>query len=238
MLSFPELTIRISDDTYYFQWDRRKESPQAKFFCFTKREFYDVVNGRISEVRDIGHRLSIQGDVWTIYDVEFPHAPFGEIHGRYWHCEMPRKAAKILLRYLKWLDTKRTKNDYIEATIPLATRQRWLNRYGQGKGSVEVVTDPACQERLERDMRYEEAVLEGAATSVRERRRSLREQYDGLLSIARNSTASWRERAFLSISTDLDGYYWVAKTPAGQRILNGALVNHSKSAEPDWSTHT
>lgn len=258
MLTFPKLIVRINhhginkrasipggrqvqDIHYYLQWSGRAEAPTNKNFVFLQEEFERAAREG-GEYADIAHRCSIMGDLWTLYDLEFGGPAVGQMRGWYVRMDFPVDAVRAVARYLRiiaskmdgtWTAERDQSSRDVEITV--AMRERWLKKYGQGKGQVKLVIEPETEQRLKLDIEQDEAAYAG----TRREYRSMKDQFEGLLCIARNSTYNFRQVAELRVSKDMDSYYWVAITPKGGRIMNGGLIQHSKDpSKPSWSTHT
>lgn len=215
--------------------DTCSDGERRFWFVFTRSEFEGIVAGRVSEVADGYHRLSVCGDRWTFYDIdEVMSASKG--HGRasvrFLILDIPRIVAKILLRCanrmlkadsvarslaLPLLHTSRT-----ELEIPQATRERWSRVYGQGSGRV--VWD------------FGEYYPEEA----RRRTEKLFESYTGrrslstLYGLAAGRTFAAYETAVVQVRPDgRDGDLYFQ---AGR--FNGGVINHGQDGSDDWSVHT
>jgi hypothetical protein len=198
-------------------------------FFMTEEEFTGVMKGEIGAVTDIGHNLRVDGERFTFFDLDlgYRHETRGIMRVPYVIMMVPYHVRKILLRAVQ-----RTWNrclpdgDRLRIDIPLATRERWLSKYGQGKG--EVLIDLVNGEKTKEF--FDECQAAGGKT--------FSDCIDRLVAIARNTTFKNNERGVVKLFKDWDGFYFNILGPDGHSRMNGGVINHGRDGTHDWSTHT
>jgi len=214
---------------------REEGAPGLRYIWFVlpRESLESLVSGKTSTAEDGYHKLVIYGDAWTFYDMEYPRDAAGVVQVPYYRAEIPRTFAKVLLRVARWVwrmqrthGTEETRRDGDKVTLEFSDkhRARICRLYGQGKGGVEWRALPETRERIE--------ALKREDVGFAERLRNIEQ-------IAKNTTRGFHEAASVSISKDLDGFFWSALNPRGRAVLHGGLVNFAaKSGGHDWSIHT
>ncbi len=197
------------------------------WFLMFEREFRDIVSGRMTSAQDGYHKLDTMGDRWTFFDMQVPVRSHGEMTIPYINLEVPLFVQQTLLRMCEriWSAGSGIKGATQKVTIHLTLqmRNRWIRKYGQGKGSVRWVVDADTQTRI--DAHKSDAKFTSCIQHIEQ--------------IARNRTEGWFDTASVHMGKDLDGYWWSCVSPNGNRVMTGGLVNHSRDESTfDWSLHT
>ena len=213
------------------------------WFVMTKAEFWQAT-GDGGVIADISHRLDCGWSRWMFYDVPIPSQSTGSFTTKYLALNVPYVAQQMLRRITSRIWNQMTpeqikREERVSVLIPLETRNRWISRYGQGKGHVRFDLWDEDQSL------YNETVTKDG---------SFKKMIDRVTTIAQNSTHRFDETARLRLSWDGDRredgtrepnrWYWEAYAPRGQRIMNGGIIfhdNRSPGADPGeghWSIHT
>jgi hypothetical protein len=219
----------------------RADMPESKglsylWFVLSQKEFLALLGNQQSEFADGYHRLQVQGDAWTFYDLEIPLDQSGKAEIRYYNLTLPRRYLRVLGRYVQAVWKSQTKaerqnmthhTDYdgkveVDLKGPLS---RALTRYGHAKGGVRLDADQETKDKLENIALYSNG-------------RNFSDCLTRLNNIARGSTQSVWQQARLSLSSDGNGFVWTAFSPKGTRIMNGGLFYHSDADGGEWSIHT
>lgn len=195
-------------------------------FYFTRKEFENLLEGKVSSVNDIVHNLRCFGDEWLFYDINFPETTCGTMTVPYRRVIVPTIIQKLMLRVARmtWTEFASNAKDWKQTkTFDLSsdTRKRWIKMYGHGKGEVTLDIPEGLSYRIESDR--DDVDFE----------RSLQH----IIKIAKNTTHAYFDRARVTLSADGNSYYWVAYGPNGRAVMNGGLINHGTEA-PDWKIHT
>ena len=204
----------------------RREGINYLSFYFTHKEFTDLFEGRTSSCNDCGHNVRRVSEIFTFYDMDFPSAPSGVMHIPFVNLTIPAHVQGILLRVVKArLRACQPGGERLDVVLPMAARERWLRRYGQGRGRVELnipeghkIFFDAC------------ATNDTSGTFAR--------CMDTLNRIAANATWRWTDVATVQLTKDWDGFYFRILRPDGRCTLNGGVINHGRDGKHDWSTHT
>lgn len=206
-------------------------------------------------LQDGYHNLKIMGDLCVFYDMDcFPSRnDYGVASVKYVQVNIPIRVRKLFakiarMRFRHAIKHWNRKDNYdssnlscTKLTLSKEQLERLIRLHGQGRGKVKF-RFPAWDEG--RTRRHVKECLKICDKSFRqnperEEHRRLRERLKRLRNIAINSTHSTSDTAVINLSKDSDGFYWVAQSPHGYRIMNGGVINHSRDPlNPDWSTHT
>lgn len=215
------------------------------WFVLTSVEFQDLLTGKRTTAEDGYHQVVVHGDSWLFYDMEALGGAkkSGNLSVPFYRANMPHTFMKAVLRLCKktW---KLLINGYYDCTISKGNKYDLPHR-------IEIVVSKKHCERVERlygqglgnvvidfgDWKPEEAIKAWTFNSLNGGE-SFNRCVERLICIARNQTWGFHQTAKLGVSKDGDGFYWVAYSPSGRRIMNGGLVNHSRDGGNDWSTHT
>lgn len=197
------------------------------WFVMFRREFESLVEGRISMAQDGNHKLDTMGACWTFLYMPVPSKSHGEMTVPYLRVEIPLFIQQLILRKAIhiWESQKGIKGQTVKVIIELSqeTRDRWVRKYGQGKGKVRWNIHKNLLARVEEHKSDE----------------GFRNMLNRINQIALNRTEGWFDTAEVRLIKDLDGYWWSAINPKGQQVMNGTLVNHgARKGKFDWSLHT
>jgi hypothetical protein len=166
---------------------------------------------------DCYYHLASSGDRVTFYNLELPvHQRAGELNVPFISVNFPMFARRIILRAAKRI-VKTGKNDTIQVhPLKLA---RWEKLYSRQSGMVMTLSSTDTFARVQK--------LERSGSNFLEKLEYLKK-------IAKNSTSTFWETAKLHLSTDSDGFFWVARNPRGQEILHGGLYER----DGEWHVAT
>jgi hypothetical protein len=250
-----EVWIDGARDVCAFHADRPGEGPGLRYvwFILDRAELESAARGTVGTFEDGYHKLAICGERWTFYDFWMPTGEIGEIVCPYVNVEFPRTFVRALLRLAKktWRLLRahapdksewRVSSPRVEIAISPEHAARVVRLYGQGKGRVRVEyvdkygTEPGTAEK-------EIGQLADVLTS--ERDRNFGDMFRRVQQIAQNATRGFHQTATLRIANDSsrpndwrDGFYWSAHAPDGRCVMNGGIINHSRTGGHDWSIHT
>jgi len=209
------------------QWDREAPGLERTWFVLEESELHGMAMSTVSALEDGYHKLSRFGDSVTFYDFMPPGSGAGEVKVKYATLNMPRAFWRYLERIARtyWNLERRARAvqdsdtawriPRLETVIPQATLARFVQRYGHGRGAVNVETT----ERLRAEMASDEL---------------LRERVEYVTRIAQNSTRSVYQTARLAIQNDGESYYWCAIAPSGRRVMNGGIIKHDRDGSHEW----
>lgn len=203
-------------------------------FYMAETEFNGLFTGKLGACNDIGHNLRASGEHWTFFDLEFPRETRGVAQVPYVVVNFPHYVQKILHRAVRLAlcqcdrDPEPERENRVVIEIPWSVRERWMRRYGNSKGQVQIDVSPSASEFL-RECATKAADLNDT-TFVR--------CMEHLDAIARNTTYKSDEVGVVKLSKDMDGFYFEIYTPKGRRTLNGGVINHGRDGKVDWSLHT
>lgn len=195
------------------------------WFVMFRKEFTALVEGKVGMLQDGYHKLDSMGDRWTFFDMQMPSRSHGEMTIPFLSIEMPLFVQQLLLRKAThiWEAQKGMKQtDKVSIELTQEMRDRWMRKYGQGKGKVKWNIPEDLQARVDQhksDKRFAECL-------------------DRINQIALNRTEGWFDTAEVRIGSDRESYWWSAFAPSGKMVMNGGLVNHSRDDGFDWSIHT
>jgi hypothetical protein len=181
----------------------------------------------LTSAQDGYHKLDAVGDRWTFFDMNIPSRSHGEMKIPFVSIEVPLFVQQMLLRACErvWDAQKDMKGRVASVIIELTQerRDRWVRKYGQGKGTVRMVIDDESQARI--DAHKSDAGFVRCLERIEQ--------------IAKNRTEGWFDTASVHMGKDRDGYWWSCVNPQGKLTMNGGLVNHSRDESKfDWSIHT
>lgn len=221
----------------------RADGPRHIWFVVGRDELSDVCKGKTRALEDGYHKLAIDGDWWTFYDMEgFPRERHGVMHVPYIRVHFPRTFMRAVYRLArktwqrqhdarKGLDEcEHWKVPEVRVDISPEHAAHIEELYGQGLGSVELnVTDGTTDFLNER---LTDAVDKGDQT--------LFDMLDRVRCIAVNQTRGFHDTARVRLSKDWDGFFWEAYAPGRTRpFMHGGIVNHgAREGGHDWSIHT
>lgn len=224
------------------------------WFVFHATELKQFATSNYSEFQDGVHRLDSTGDLCVFYDAlayndNLTRNKFGVAQVAYYAATIPMFVRKLIEQYgLRiWKrqeeEIRNTPEDERwkvlgqkhEISFSAETCARMTRLYGQGKGRVELDfashNESKCRNALEQELSNSQ----------------FKDKLDAVRRIALNSTRGFHQTAQVRISIDSEdrqtgrvyGYYWVARNPQGNSIMNGAILDHSKNlGKTDWSVHT
>jgi hypothetical protein len=225
-------------DTPWLSYDERRAirtpKPRISFYAFLS-EFVERFESAPypTHFADGFHKAEVCGDMWAFYDWEIPTRTCGRVDVAYRSVEIPRQVVRLFYRYAR-LKARHLKPDTDhEIDVPLARRERWLTRYGQGKGTVCVNVDDRMREK------YDQAVGDPSFDDMLAR----------LKQIAINTTRSMWQEASVFLSYDFAGFYFTVFTPDNKPTMRGGLIHHRPGKEAyavelnapagaHWSIHT
>lgn len=190
------------------------------------------------------HKLAVNGDAWTFYDMDdFPRHCGGTIEVKYRRVIMPRTFVKAIARLARktWrlqAEARRMPGyeswNEPEVTLRISPEHaaRVERLYGYGLGSVDLEMD-------ERTRLFLSECLTANASDTGEGR-NLFDMLDRVRCIAVNQTQGFHQRSRVTLSKDLDGFFWQAYAPNSRRsFYHGGIVNHAaRENGHNWSIHT
>lgn len=171
---------------------------------------------------DLMYHATLTMDLAGLYRLEDTWRPDGrapEIRGwrsfEFPHQLRERLAGAIELGALVALRSDGDERQRVDLTREIHAGARY---YGRGKGAV----------RIE----YSTPEIERSVAAWRKRCPKFGEQFDRIVTIARNATGCADET-----STARIGYDWAGFSFAAGGLM-GAIINHGTEEEPSWSIHT
>ena len=196
------------------------------WFVMFRSELTNVVNGQASMLQYGYHKLDTMGERWTFFDLQMPSRSHGEMTIPYISIEVPRFVQQLLLRkatHIWEAQTGMKQTDKVHIELTQEMRDRWLRKYGQGKGKVRWDILSELQARVDEHKSDKQFV----------------KCLDNINQIALNRTEGWFDVASVRIGSDRESYWWRAYAPSGKMVMNGGLLNHSREeGKFDWSLHT
>jgi hypothetical protein len=168
-------------------------------------------------------KLRCSGDSHTFFKLEIPsHLEMGVMNISFVTVQIPLMVRKMIHRVCKRLWAKLPKDSHrVRITFTAQQIERWMRKYGQGKGMLDV---------QESNIRCH--LSEVVANT--EHLESLSDRLQYVKRIALNSTCATYQVATLRLSCEKDCIDWAAYNPHGKFIMNGAIVER----EDCWSIHT
>jgi hypothetical protein len=203
-------------------------------FYLTPAELYECATRGRAMLSDGYHRLIAEWGRWSVFDfTASSKTGVSTMNVTVTTLDMPPRFLACVRRLLRHLELRRLQNDEdtFEHRLSVTPERMagFVERYSQGAGQVELVTDDKTGSWLLH------AMFRGGDSFAR--------SWETLVRIAANSTKTYYQKAMLRVSSGgsqdwEDGYYWTALSPKGAPLMHGGLINHGKDGEQDWSVHT
>lgn len=207
------------------------------WFVLSEAELREAVLSRKFQhsIRDGYHMVTVSGDEWLFTDQDYGlRHRTGVYEVPYVRVIFPSTFMRALYRYAAQVwKTLPDAGPRTVLEISPERAERICQLYGYGKGQAVVCPRGGWEGYKSRESM--EAWMRNAEASPK-----FREMEDRLLSIARNSTRGFHQKARVEIfMEDETSFIWTALDNKGRCVMWGGLVNHGhRRGEHDWSIHT
>ena len=188
-------------------------------FIFSVEEFTGFVTKYDTHLSDIGHHIMVFGDICMIYDLSFPRKDSGTLEVSYQKFTFPRQVRKMILRLRNKVINSGidlNKQEY-SFSISEKTAKRFLKMYGQGTGSVEIEVAENARAKYESSIGTDD----------------FDKNIEYLVSMAKNSTYSWRHVEKVFLGNDFAGF-----TFSVNGLFGGLIRHQNNDGTHHWSLHT